>query len=1530
MNSSIPSLQDSSDIAIIGLAGHFPGARNIHEFWQNLRNGVESISFFSDEELLAAGISSEVLRNPRYVKAKGVLDDVDLFDAVFFGYSPREAMLIDPQQRLFLECAWEALEHSGIDPEHSQGAIGVYAGVGISAYLLNNLYTNTELVSPAESYQMGLGNDKDQLTTRVSYKLNLRGPSVCIQTACSTSLVAVHLACQGLLGGECDIAMAGGVALSLPQKEGYIYQDQGIRSHDGHCRAFDARANGTLRGDGVGVVVLKMLTNALADGDYIHAVIKGSAINNDGASKIGYTAPSIDGQAKVIRAAQVVAGVDPTTIGYIEAHGTGTALGDPAEIAALTKAFRVSTSRTRFCAIGSVKTNIGHLDIAAGVAGLIKTILAIEHKVLPPSLHFECANPGMNIEDSPFYVNTLLSAWPVGDAPRRAGVSSFGIGGTNAHIILEEAPKLKPPAETNRTRYLLMLSAKTNVALEVVTDNLARHLKQNPDLDLADVAYTLQVGRKAFDYRRVLMCRDLKDAAVALETRNPQQLYTSNQIPHTCPVIFMFPGQGAQYIHMSAEIYQAELLFREQVDFCCELLTAELGFDLRDVLFPRPDQENTAAQRLAQTSITQPALFVIEYALAQLWRAWGVQPQALIGHSIGEYVAACLAGVFSLEDALTLVVKRGRFMQDLPGGAMLSVQISEMEIRTLSGQFSIAAANGPTQHVLAGTQEAIVNLEQQLVERGMASRRLQTSHAFHSSMIEPMVAQFQAVVEQVRLQPPAIPFISNVTGTWITEAQATDAGYWAAHVRETVRFGDGLATLLQESERILLEVGPGHTLCTLARQQAAGGVVVLPTLRHPQTPVSDMVVLLETLEKLWLVGTHIDWARFYAHERRQRVPLPTYPFEHQRYWIEPSKQVGFEPEPAVVLHKRPNIVDWFYAPVWKESLPLQVLRPARMMDNEGNWLVFVDGYGLGEQMVESLEQQGQRVTSVSIGQQFLRRSANSYTINPQQPGEYEALFDELQAADQLPRRVAHLWSITVSDRRWASKEEFEWAQISGFSSVLSLARALDRYKFTTPIQIEIISNNMQAVSCEDTFHPEKATLLALCKFLPKEYPNLTCRSTDIVLPKRGTWQVQHLIDQILAELTASPLENIVAYRERKRWIQTFEPLAADRSVDLRSGGVYLLTSGLTGMNFELAKHLAGSMHAKLVLLEHTMFPAHDEWQAWLATHDEQDHIRIKIHAAQILEELSAEIMVISTDLTDQDQVYRAVTQACEHFGSLHGVIYAPVEFDALETATQSLTQSEWKRHLEQRMRGLLALDQALHGQTLDFCLLQSSLSSAFCIDSQVEASAADLLMSAFAHQHNRTHSMSWMCVTWDSWKLATSAEVSPAFRGTTETLKITRDEGIVAFAYLLSLSSVTHVLVSTMDLQARLDDKPVGKVVSAQSDTAQFHPRSNLQVAYVAPTTELECSIAAIWEDLLGIKPIGLHDDFFELGGHSLLGTQLVTRLYETLQVKVALRDLFEFTTVARLSELIETLRWTGHSRTSALITMDEREEGEL
>ena len=924
MSDSTAQVSESA-IAVIGMSGRFPGARNLQEFWQNLQGGVESISWFSEEELLEAGVNPQLLARPGYVKAKGIIQDADLFDASFFGFNPAEATVLDPQQRLFMECAWETLEDAGYDPETYEGLIGMFAGASVSNYIVN-LFKNPKV--QVDFYTLGIANSNDHLPTRTSYKLNLRGPSVSVQTACSTSLVAIHMACQSLLSYQCDMALAGGASITVPLKAGYPYIEGGIDSPDGHCKAFDASANGTVGGSGVGVVMLKLLSNAIADNDVIHGVILGSAINNDGSLKVGYTAPSVDGQAAVIAMAQAVAEVEPDTISYVEAHGTGTFLGDPVELSALTQAFRNGTDRKNFCAIGSVKTNIGHADAAAGVAGLIKTLLSLQHRMIPASLHFQSPNPQIDFANSPFFVNTKLTEWERGELPRRAGLSSFGIGGTNAHVVVEEAPDVEPSVPA-RPAQLVLLSARTEQALDAATANLAAHLNRCPDLDMADASYTLQVGRRHFKHRRILVCRDATEAASALESRDKKRVFTGVAAKDQSAVTFMFPGQGSQYANMGRELYETEETFAADVDLCCDILQPHLGVDLRSLLYPSAEAVEDAARQLDQTEFTQPALFVVEYALARLLMHWGVQPETMIGHSIGEYVAACLSGVFSLEDALALVAARGRMMQRLPGGSMLAVNMSENDVQALLGKrLSLAVVNSPALCVVAGPTAEIEELQSQLEAKNVICKRLHTSHAFHSAMMEPILEPFLAHLQKVKLAPPSIPFLSNLTGNWITPAEATDCAYWARHLRHTVRFADGLRRLLAEPKRILLEVGPGRTLTANLNQypEKTPEHLALCCMRHPKDHVSDAEFLLNAVGKLWPAGTKIDWQSFHSNGQPRRVSLPTYPFERKRYWIEaPVKKGRRVIFPAEAVEA--EVAEPIEAPVATNASPLDAPQP---------------------------------------------------------------------------------------------------------------------------------------------------------------------------------------------------------------------------------------------------------------------------------------------------------------------------------------------------------------------------------------------------------------------------------------------------------------------------------------------------------------------------------------------------------------------------------------------------------------------------
>ncbi|MFA6010978.1 MAG: amino acid adenylation domain-containing protein [Desulfobacteraceae bacterium] len=903
----------SADVAIIGMAGRFPGADDISLFWRNIVNGIESITDFSDEELLKSGVPEYLIKNPKYVKRSPVLNNSDCFDAGFFGYTPREAEKIDPQQRIFLECAWDAFEDAGYVPDHYTGTVGVFAGCGMNNYLIKNLLERPELMESVLNFQTFIGNDKDFLSTRVSYKLGLKGPSLSVQTACSTSLVAVQLAYQSLLTYQCDMAIGGGVSLQAPRLRGYLHHEGEIFSDDGYCRPFDSKASGTLLGEGAGVVLLKRLEDAIEDHDHIYAVIKGAALNNDGNVKVGYTAPSVQGQTEVIAMAQNMSRVDPATIGYVEAHGTGTPLGDPIEVKALTQAFRSKTDKKSFCAIGSLKSNIGHLDVAAGVAGLIKTSLMVKHGVLPPTLNVTTVNPELNMEGSPFYVNKALRSWDDSMSPRRAGVSSFGVGGTNAHVILEEVPREELKNRQGQPWYLFTLSAQSAQALEQRRSRLCSYLSENPAQNAGDVAYTLQIGRKAFRHRSACVCKNVADAVNAFSSTDPGKFISGSCLADNRKAAFMFTGQGAQYVNMARDLFETEPIFKQHMMACSEILAPVIGCDLTALIYPEDNDGTYSQNRLNETEIAQPALFALEYSLARLFMEWGIYPHAMIGHSLGEYVAACLSGVFTLEDALKLVAERGRLMQQQPHGDMLAVALSEKDILPfVDNPVSLAVINSPGRCVVSGPSDDIARLHETLNSKKVQCTVLHTSHAFHSQMMEGAIDPLREYLKTVPLNNPQIPFISNVTGTWITERDATNPEYWARHLRQTVRFSKGIQTLIEEP-CVLLEVGPGQTLTTLSRQNIVDkekSVMIYSSVKHPQSQGHDGAFLYKTLSQLWITGVHIDWSAFNKGKGCGRVPLPGYPFQRQRFWIEPTAQKGYQISSSVTNegHERPEVV----------------------------------------------------------------------------------------------------------------------------------------------------------------------------------------------------------------------------------------------------------------------------------------------------------------------------------------------------------------------------------------------------------------------------------------------------------------------------------------------------------------------------------------------------------------------------------------------------------------------------------------------
>jgi len=1364
------------EVAIIGMAGKFPGAHNLSEYWHNLTQGVESITVFSDEELLKEGfLTPEDLRNPNFVKASPVLEDMEWFDAPFFGFTPREADIRDPQQRVFLECAYEALQFAGYDPRRYEGAIGVFGGTYTNRYSWLFVRKNRAVLRSVGSLAVEIANHADYVATLVAYKLNLRGPAMTVATACSTSMVAVHLACQALRNGECDMALAGAVEIELPMRHGYMYAEGGIFSPDGHCRAFDASAQGTIFGSGVGVLLVKRLDDALADGDPIQSVILGSAVNNDGSQKVGFTAPSVQGQRLLIAETYGAAGIDPTTVSYVEAHGTGTALGDPIEIAALTETFLAGTERRRWCAIGSVKTNIGHLGPAAGAAGLIKTTLALQNEVIPPHLHFESPNPKIDFDNSPFFVNTELREWNRDTEPRRAGVSAFGIGGTNCHVILEEAPAPGPTAPS-RPQQLLLLSARTETALAESTSRLAAHLEAAPHQALADLAYTLQVGREQMRHRRALVAADLEGALGLLNQPSATQVTTAQAEARPRPVAFMFPGQGAQQPGMAGEIYQHEPAYRRAVDRCAELLAARLGFDLREVLYPRSDAMDAATERLLQTAVTQPALFTVEYALAQLWMEWGIQPAAFIGHSIGEYVAACLAGVFSLEDALALVAERGALMQSMPRGSMVAVPLPEPDVLSLAGgRLDLAAVNGPGLCVLSGPDEIVKSLVEELKAKGVEASVLRTSHAFHSRMMDPILEVFADTVRKAEPKPPTIPFVSNPSGTWIAPEQATDPLYWARHLRETVRFSEGLAALLAGDGHVLLEVGPGQTLSGLARlQPEAAGRLIISSLRHPQRQDSDLGVMLAALGKLWAVGHAVDWSGFYAHERRRRVVLPTYPFERRKHWVDPDPDAETRParpgRAAAPGGERIAMEDWFSVPVWSESPPLSVppASPDAVLERSP-WLIFADTEALGELIAARLRHLGGKCVLVDQGR-FAGIRRHHCSVDPRRRDDYVALFDELKARALLPRTVVHMWTTAAQDATRPSAERVDEDLDLGFHSLSLLTQVLARHPAKDVLRVKVVASGMQDVLGKEPLSPARAAALGVVMVLPKEGINTVSHAIDVALPQSPREKAT-LVGQLVAELASDADAPLVALRGHRRWVRRLEPVSlgasADRMTALRKRGVYLITGGLGAVGLTLAEQLAEAAKARVVLLGRSGFLHRKSWDQWLANHGPDDKVSWQIQKLRAIENAGGKVLILRADSSDRGQMEAALARINKRFGQVNGVIHAAGISGGGMLAVKPKEAAQ--RVLVPKVHGGQVIADLLGGKGLDLAIYCSSLISVTGDFGLGDYCAANNVLDVFAQQMHASgvHSLSVNFPAWLDIGMAVQAmatDVPAAFR----------------------------------------------------------------------------------------------------------------------------------------------------------------------
>ncbi|PCK22815.1 polyketide synthase [Bacillus pumilus] len=1494
--------QEYADIAIVGMAGRFPGASSLEDFWQRLVNGDEMIHFFTEEELKKAGLDAAVYQHPNFIGAKGRLQDIEGFDADFFNYSAREAELMDPQFRLLHECAWEALEDAGCDPDRMAGKIGVYTGTSPNHEWLTRF---AHQMDATEQFSAMLLNDREFFSTQLSYKLNLHGPSVTMQTACSTSLVNIGVACQALLNQECDAALAGGVTVSSPENIGYIYQDGMIQSKDGHCRPFDQGASGTIFGDGAGIVLLKRYEDAVRDGSPIHAVIKGVGMNNDGNRKAGFTAPSVEGQAEVLKETYEKSGIDPASIGYLEAHGTGTKMGDPIEVSALSQVFKGTEPLT--IPIGSVKSNVGHLNSAAGIAGLFKAILSMQHKTIPPTIHYESPNEDIPFKDTPFYVNQKALYWKETDGPRRAGISSFGIGGTNAHMIIEEGIKAKK-SPASKQKQLLVLSAKTDTALAAMTDQLKQYVLEHPQVPLEDIAYTLRYGRKQFSYRKAIVLSSADD------WRQQKQIETSVfRSKKWRKATFMFSGQGAQYAGMMRGLYEAEPVFKWEVDRCFKYVLETEQVDLKAVVFSEDHETN---QDITKTSNAQPLLFIFEYALAKMLQHSGVEPESMIGHSIGEYVAACLSGVFSLESALTLVMARGRLMQGMEKGAMLSVQLSETELTLMMDEsLSIAAVNAKDLCVVSGKEEHVAAFEKKLQDKGIVTRKLHTSHAFHSYMMEPMLEEFHQLVEQVELHEPAIPFISNVTGTWAKSEEVTTASYWTNHLRGTVRFHDGLSQLFTDEVLALIEVGPGNSLTALAKrhENKEHHHDVLNMVRHAREQADDHAYFLKRIGELWAGGYEVKAQQNPTQEERQFVSLPTYPFERKRYWIDAGKPASPQLS-APKETKKKEMGEWFYLPSWEQ----QPLEPVFEQEAEDQtWLIFREQDAFHELFTQSFIQHGIKVISVTKGEVY-QDKGQSFTINPAEGQHYRNMLDSLSNSGVNIARILHLWEAAKEDTTASRQTAFQTHIEKGYYSLIFLSQAIAAQKNIRECRLFTVTSGIQPVTGHEMIYAEKSAMLGPCKVISQEYHHIKCWNIDVEdVPEVMSWKEQALVDLIVQEIMQPGKDQLVAYRNRQRWVQSYKRLPLQKEDGLpnmiRPNGVYLITGGLGGIGFVLSKMLAKEGNVHLYLTGRTALPPRDEWASYTHQENADEGMRTRIEKVLELERLGATVEAMQANAGDLDQMKHVFSAIRKKHGGVHGVFHAAglpgsTSFLAIKDIPSTLAQGE--DQFQSKVRGLDVLEQLLDQEQADFCLLFSSISALLGGLGFSAYSAANLYMDAFAARLNQNSQTPWMCVNWDAWNFW--GELESTIGESINELAILPEEGAELFQYVLSNRQNRqnrHILVSTGILNERIEQWLSLESKAAESEDSyevSKHERPELSNPYVAPRNETEKAICQVWQDFMGMEQVGIHDNFFDLGASSLDIVQVTNRLNQALQTNEAVVTLFTYPSVAELAKYIQ------------------------
>ena len=1521
-------------IAIVGLGCRFPGgAADPEALWSLLERGADVVT-----EVPAWRWNRAALFDPEpgkpgklYTLEAGWLEDVDRFDAGFFGIAPKEATSMDPQHRILLETCWMALEEAGEAVDRSRGApVGMFLGITSMDYaqqtiqagrpeLLNAFYTT--------------GVTFNGCAGRVAYTFGFTGPCMAVDTACSSSLVALHLAVSSLRRRECDMALAAGVNVNLYPGNTASMCEARLISPSGRCRTFDASADGMVRGEGCGVVVLKRLSDALADGNHIHALIRGSAVNQDGASS-SLAAPNGRAQEAVIRAALADARVEPGDIAYVEAHGSATPIGDPIEVRALGSVYGRARSAGEPLLIGSVKTNLGHLESAAGVAGLFKVVLSLTHARIARQLHLERPSDEVDWEQLGIRVCAEDHAWPRAERARRAAVSGFGVSGTNAHVILEEAPP-ETESKPSRSAHALLLSAMTASGLEAATQRLIAHLQAHPEQDLADVAYTLQVGRASLPFRRALTCRSRQEASDWLASLDAGRV-TTRQVPRgrQRPVVFMFPGTGEQFVGMAHELYLTETVFRAAIAECAELLLEPLGQDLAGLLYPAVDQAGPAdaepvpfrdlvlrapeaAGPLTRTLFAHAAVFAVEYALGRLFLSLGVKPQLLLGYSTGEYVAACLAGVMSLEDALSVLTQRARLIEQCAEGAMLSVMAGEESLQPVLGDgVWLAALNGPELSVLAGTVAGIERAAKQLEACGIASQRVPVQHAFHCPLIAGIEGELLAVLRRVTLKRPEIPIISNVTGQRLTDAEACDPGYWYRHAVSPVRFAQGLATVWQRPERILLELGPGQSLCSFALQQAEGETeLALSSVpgRHERT--SAVAFLQSCLAKLWLHGAELDWAAAYEPGTRRKLALPLYPFERQRYWIDTA-----EAQPATAAltvredadEKQP-IDRWYFVPEWRSrALPLDQALSGKT--EHGSWLILGDESALCGALSAALAQAGVRQVSVTAGASFRVLEEQRVELDPTQPEHYHLLAHHLASRGIVIRRVVLLWPAQTQPGP-VGVERAQGVLEHGFHSLHALLQALGETPVEAGISVLAVSSGSECVLGDDVSAPEAVVIDGLLRVAPQELTGLRCARLDLPAGAASSTAPERWVSAIMRELARDLPESLVAYRGSTRWVRELVPVqlasATPSTLPLRRGGVYVVTGGLGGIGRTVAPHLAKHWAAKLVLLGRTRTPARETWDAVLARGEaDPDYERVSVLCSLL--EQGADVLPLAVDVSDRAALSAALADARCHFGSLHGIFHcAGVPGSGL---ILTKPREACDAVFAAKVTGTLLLAEACAQDELELVVYFSSTLALHGAIGQADYAGANAFLDAFAH-YQRSLGVHAVAIDWGMWQFdawqdkltAALPSVRDYLRERRERLGIGLEEGMDALDRSLSLGAA-QVVVSSVPFDRLLRaHQELDLAALGQQLGAALHQRpASLMSEYVAPRNDTERVLSQIWSDTLGLDRVGMVDNFFELGGHSILGAKIMSEISRRFALTLPLRELFRCPTVEQLAAVLE------------------------